>query len=146
MKAHQGTSPIPRFSHKGNTENTKQHTTMSKQKHIAVSEEFKNWIQDQKSNFAAPSATKDSLEMSEREFCNAIMHTVDSLKCDTLATEAKRELALRSTRTRRSASVAEVEALKAQREQLIAKLEEKGMTKAEIAAIVGDDSDEDSEG
>jgi hypothetical protein len=109
---------------------------MQKQYHIAVSETAKAFIQTTKANFSAPSATKESLEMSEREFVNALVALAEA-EPKKLAKECERELSLRETRTRRSASLAEVEALQTKVNALADKLRAAGMDEAQIAEIIG---------
>lgn len=115
---------------------------MKKQHHIAVSAEFKSFVQDTKADHTAPSKTKTALEMSEREFCDAVMafhETLSDNKKKEFKLECDRTMALRETRTRNTASVAQVEKLQAQRDALVSKLRENGMDEETIASIIGDE-------
>ena len=109
----------------------------TKQYHVAIAESSKTFIWETKAKFSAPSVSKPGgMEMSEREFVDAMVALCEA-NPDLLAKECERTLSLRTTRVRKSASVAEVEALKAKNAKAIEKLTAMGLTEEQIQEILG---------
>lgn len=106
-----------------------------KQYHLAVSQSFKLYVAATAATFSGPSPSKDDLAMNEREFCDAV-HALCEANPELLEIECKRTLAMRAPRERKSATVAEVESLKARNAKLVERLQAAGMTEAEIEALI----------